>query len=182
MHRRFSAAPTRFLQWPFRYRSEDALIHCLRVGDSQAWQRLVEQWSPRLYSYLVYNTHSELDAQQLLQKVFSSTLQILLTESEQVNLTAIIAGSAYRHVLDYQQTQGAPHYSENNWDVDRTQQEQLFHLRLIQLPATVRHILLLRFLIGLNVWELVLATGYSRQMLASMLYNTSTHFEPISTL
>lgn len=181
MHRRFSAASTRFLQWPLRHRSDGSLIHCLRTGDSHAWQRLVEQWSPRLYSYFVYNTHSEVDAQLLLQKVFSSTLQILLTELDQVNLTAIIAGSAYRHVIEYQQTQGTPSYAENNWDVDCTHQEAYFQRKLIRLPATVRHILLLRFLVGLNSWELVQATGYSRQLLASMLYSSSSHFEPLST-
>lgn len=181
MHRRFSAAPARFLKWPFRHRSEESLLHSLRTGDRYAWQQLVEMWSTRLYTYIVYNTHSEADAQLLLQSVFSTTLQILLTELDNTNLNTIIVGSAYRHVLAYQQAQGIPHYHENNWDVDRIQPENHFHHKLIRLPATVRHILLLRYLVGLTVWELVQATGYSRHMLAAILYNSSNHFKLLAT-
>ncbi len=180
MHRRFSAAPARFLKWTFQSRADDSLIHCLRSGDRAAWQRLVDLWSARLYTYMVYNTHSEADAQILLQSVFTTTLQVLLTELENTNLTTIIVGAAYRHVLAYQQTQGTPHYCENNWDVDRTYHEAHFHQKLIHLPATVRHILLLRYLVGLTVWELVQATGYSRHTLASMLYNSSNYFVRLS--
>lgn len=176
MHRRFSAAPARFLTWPFRHRSEDSLLHCLRIGDQYAWQRLVELWSPRLYSYMVYNSHSEADAQALLQSVFSTTLQVLLTELENTNLTAIIVGTAYRHVLDYQQAHGMPPYRAHTWAVDCAPQDEHFCLKLAALPATVRHILLLRYLVGLTVWELVQATGYSKRMLASLLYRSANHF------
>jgi len=164
-----------------RHRSEDSLIHCLRIGDQYAWQRLVEAWSPRLYSYLVYNTHSEADAQGLLQSVFSTTLQVLLTEVENTNLTAIIVGTAYRHVLDYQQTQGVPRYRPHA-QAQPTPQEDRFGHKLLQLPATVRHILLLRYLVGLTVWELVQATGYSKRMLASLLYRSANHFTTSSAV
>ena len=67
MHRRFPVAsfalPSRS---PAPTPKEAGWIHQLAAGESKAWARFVEEWSPRLYQYITANGLSETEAQTLL--------------------------------------------------------------------------------------------------------------------
>ena len=58
---------------------DKAFLKRLQDGDQEAWSLLVDEWSPRLYNYLVYNTRTAEDAQDVLSETMMGLIQSIRT-------------------------------------------------------------------------------------------------------
>lgn len=175
-------------EWEGERRSTDdlladrAFLKGLCQGQSNAWLHLLEIWSPRLYSYVIYNTYSEDDAQALLQRTFSLVMRCVINEAPRLQtlsqLTVLLVSTLYRLILHYQQQFGIPLFDilHHQQPVDRLQQKFLATLQ--QLTPTVQQMLLLRYLVGLSVGELALITGYGIAAVVVILRTAALHFPP----
>jgi RNA polymerase sigma factor (sigma-70 family) len=151
----------------------------LAEGHPAAWRQLLESISHRFYSYVYYNTHSEVDAQELLQAAFVQLAPLLMGRLQPLQtlsqLTVLIASTIYRYVIDYQRRWGAPAVTalSGRTEIDNADP---FWQRLPQLSPNVRQLLLLRYLIGLTVAEVAAVTGYAPNAIIAMLRTAQQHF------
>ncbi len=107
MHRRFPVAsfalPSRS---PAPTPNEAGWIHQLAAGESKAWARFVEEWSPRLYQYITANGLSETEAQTLLPLIFANAVQKVVgqtsDDSQPVMKPALLLFAvAYEQMMRY---------------------------------------------------------------------------------
>lgn len=179
MHRQFAAAH-RLASPRATDRSTDvALLRALRSGQSAVWQTFLNQWSSRLYTYTRYNTHSEADAQQLLQSVFSLVTKTILQSSHTFDLTTLLVAALYHAVVDYQEQQGMPQLCTVIGESSSTTAQMQFYRFVSKLAPTIRHVLLLRYTVGLNLHELAAITGHPLRTLRIILQNASADFESL---
>ncbi len=80
----------------------------LCAGDSTAWVQLIDHWSPRLYSYILYNVEREPDTQTLLQSIFAEIVQMVVGSLKIANLTILLFSTAHQHVLRYREKHPHP--------------------------------------------------------------------------
>ncbi|MEZ4676865.1 MAG: sigma-70 family RNA polymerase sigma factor [Caldilineaceae bacterium] len=147
-----------------------------------AWQQLIEFWSPRLYSYVVYSTHSEVDAQHLLQQAFATVVQSLVESTHVCDLTVIVVSALYRTVARYQQEFGAPSLDAEYLRALVNPGQPRFIDALKQLAPQVRQLLLLRYCVGLTVTELAPITGCSASALSALFRAATQHFQSTALL
>jgi DNA-directed RNA polymerase specialized sigma24 family protein len=162
--------------------ADQALLQRLCDGQATAWRQLLELWSPRLYSYVFYNTHSDADAQVLLQKAFALVVQRVMhgTQRPQSSsaLSVLLVATVYRSIMQYQQQMGVPALDAARYlqAFDRTHQHFIAALR--ELAPIVQQLLLLRYLVSLSINELALVTGYSASAVAVIVRAATQHFPP----
>lgn len=179
MHRQFAAAHVLSAPDAPDRSADAALLRALRSGQAAAWQAFLNQWSPRLYTYTLYNTHSETDAQQLLQSVFSLVTRTILQSNHKFDLTTLLVAALYRAVVDYQDRQGLPPLSAASPAQYPTTAQVQFFQSMNKLAPSIRHVLLLRHIIGLSLHELAAITGHSLGTLRTMLQRATGDFESL---
>jgi DNA-directed RNA polymerase specialized sigma24 family protein len=159
---------------PVSSRKETKFIEQLFTGDPTAWVQLVDRWSPRLYSYLIYNAVSEAEVHQLMRRIFSEVVQAVAGSLRVVNLAILIFSIAHHHIL---------HYRHQNSEITLKKQQQLvpsavggtdqrtnflhcFH----QLAPEAQQVLLLHYLCEISLSEITQIVGQSEELLAKILY------------
>lgn len=162
--------------------ADRAFLKGLCQGQSSAWLHLLELWSSRLYSYVIYNTYSADDAQALLQRAFSLVVRRVLNDPPRLQtlsqLTVLLVSTLYRLILHYQQQFGIPLFDTLPHQQPVNHLQQKFLATLQQLTPTVQQMLLLRYLVGLSVGELALITGYGIAAVVVILRTAALHFPP----
>lgn len=151
---------------------EVRLLERLQRRDPNAWTLLIDTWSTRLYSYLLYNTHCDSDAQALLQEIFAIIMQIILQTTTYIhNLSVLIATTAYQAVVRYHQQRGRPPLDRLTYLAQSTdpEQAQRFIRRFIRLTPELQQILLLRYHSDLTLTELAQVFGKSILELQNLL-------------
>ena len=73
----------------------------LQQGDEVAWVQFVDEWSPRLYSYVKYNLRGADDTEDVLSEILVAVVQAVRTFDGNVTLATFIYSIAYRKVADY---------------------------------------------------------------------------------
>ena len=152
-------------------------LHRLQAGDAQAWEQLMDQWSPRLYTYMVYNTRSEDDAQDVLSETWLGLVQSIKKFDGNVNLSTFIYSIACRKVADYwrrsKQTVELPEWlsTEAPSSIGVELQEALD-----ELPELAQQALLLRYHVGLSVAEIAEVLGRSYKATESLLSRVRQQF------
>jgi len=163
-------------------RAERIFLQELCQGQAAAWQQLVALWSPRLYSYVSYNTYSIDDAQALLQQTFSFVMQRLINHAEQpknlAQLTILLVSTLYRLILQYQQSFGVPLFDHRHAPPPLDPQQQKFIAALAQLAPPVQQLLLLRYLVGLSIGELASIIGFTPPTVIAIVQAAAQHFPP----
>lgn len=155
-----------------------AFLQKLQAGDQLAWSTLVEEWGPRLYNYLVYNTRSEDDAQDVLSETMMGLVQSIRTFDGNVTLATFIYSIAYRKVADYwrrsQQTVELPaSLSVAGPSLTRIELAEA----LDELPELAQQVLLLRYHVGLSVAEIAEILGRSYKATESLLSRVRSQFQ-----
>lgn len=149
----------------------------LKDGDHNAWEALVDEWSPRLYNYLIYNTRSEDDAKDVLSETLLGLVQSIRTFDGNVTLTTFIYSIAYRKVADYwrrsKQTYELPVWLS-------TAGPSSIRIELVEalaeLPEQAQQALLLRYHVGLSVAEIAEVLGRSYKATESLLSRVRRQF------
>ncbi|MEZ4726395.1 MAG: hypothetical protein R3E79_04600 [Caldilineaceae bacterium] len=129
----------------------------------------MNRWSPRLYSYISYNVGDEVAARNLIRLILSDVIQAIISTPRIPNLTILIFSVAYRHVLHH--LRHTPGYSTTKpqrplqTHAAESDQGINFLSRFRQMSPEIQQVLLLRYLCGVTVPELVQITGQSEDRL-----------------
>lgn len=157
----------------------DALfLQRLQAGDQLAWSTLVEEWGPRLYNYLVYNTRCEEDAQDVLSETLMGLVQSIRSFDGNVTLATFIYSIAYRKVADYWRR--SPQTVELPASLS-VAGPSLAGIELAEaldeLPELAQQVLLLRYHVGLSVAEIADILGRSYKATESLLSRVRNQFQ-----
>lgn len=189
----FTAFFRAVMSWRYRHRQdelsgafaeyEEQFLLGLAEGNQDAWQALLEMWSPRLYPFLLYSTHCAADAEELLQQTFCTVVQMVMQQTfcpqSAVELKVLIASTLYRCVTTYHKENGTPPLrGPFSRELSLSLQKKFFSA-LEQLALPVRQLLLMRYLIGISISELAAITGYSVANIRLIIRMASLHFSQI---
>lgn len=163
-------------QPPATPRDKEFLLR-LQNGDAQAWEQLMDEWSPKLYNYMCYNTRTAEDAQDVLSDTWLGLVQSIKNFDGNVNLSTFMYSIAYRKVADYwrrsKQTYELPlHISTagpNSMGIELQE-------ALAELPEQAQQALLLRYHVGLSVAEIAEVLGRSYKATESLLSRVRRQF------
>lgn len=149
----------------------------LQAGDAQAWEQLMDEWSTKLYNYMLYNTRTEEDAQDVLSDTLLGVVQSIKNFDGNVNLSTFIYSIAYRKVADYwrrsKQTVELPVWLSTAGPSSLSVELQE---ALAELPEQAQHALLLRYYAGLSVAEIAEVLGRSYKATESLLSRVRRQF------
>lgn len=156
---------------------DEALLQRLKEGDEAAWATLVDEWSPRLYNYLTYNTRNEDDAQDVLSETLLGLVQSIRTFDGNVALSTFIYSIAYRKVADYWR-RSRETYELPLWISTAGPTSMRLELAeaLAELPEQAQQALLLRYHVGLSVAEIAEVLGRSYKATESLLSRVRRQF------
>lgn len=150
----------------------------LQSGDETAWSTLVDEWSPRLYNYLVYNTRNADDAQDVLSETLMGLVQSIGTFDGNVSLATFIYSIAYRKVADYwRRSQQTVELSESLSVGGPNSMRIELAEALEELPELAQQVLLLRYHVGLSVAEIAEILGRSYKATESLLSRVRSQFQ-----
>jgi len=163
---------------PVLRRKETKLIGRLCTGDSSAWIQVLNHWSPYLYSYVVYNTISEIEAKKLIHSILAEVVQTTLRLPRPGNLTVLIFAIAYKHVVRYRRqnpaailttSQGSvPSTTIDPAKIDNAKGVNFLH-SFRQFSLEMQQVLLLRYLCGVTLPELSQIVGQPEETLMKLI-------------
>ncbi|MEZ4682231.1 MAG: RNA polymerase sigma factor [Caldilineaceae bacterium] len=149
----------------------------LQDGDGDAWEQLMDEWSTKLYNYMLYNTRTADDAQDVLSETLLGVVQSIKNFDGNVNLSTFIYSIAYRKVADYwrrsKQTVELP-VTLSTAGPDSMGLE--LQEALAELPELAQQALLLRYHAGLSVSEIAEVLGRSYKATESLLSRVRRQF------
>lgn len=178
MHRQLPLASSRVPKKLPVPRSKDAnWVRQLAAGSSTAWVQLMEHWSPRLYTYLLYQGLSEPETQTLLQTIFAEVVQQVRGGLRVTSLTVLLFSVASQQVVN--------HYRQRTPDPLKPQllaetideHQRLFLQTFLQFPLEARQVLLLYYLFEVTLPEIAQIVGKSEEALLKVLYRFK-HYWP----
>ena len=186
MHQQIAYVASRLRASALVNRKKEArFIKQLCAGDAEAWATLVEQWSPRLYSYFTYNMVSDADAQRLVQHILSELVGELIGAAGFTNLAVLIYSIAYQHMLHFRrqrpkQPMGQPVGQQRQFEQPaegnfRPRLHFLTNFR--QLRDETQQILLLYHLCGMSVAEIAQIVDQSEERLAKTLRQAQCYLQ-----
>ena len=164
MHRYFSRVPLHTRRHTLApNRTTSKRIGRLYNGEPAAWLRLVDRWSPRLYSYIVYNAVSEAEAQKLIYLIFAEAIQTIVGSLRIANLTVLVFSIAHHHILHQRRRHTNPMLPPQPAAAavaakEETQKADFLHT-FYQFAPEVQQILLLRYLCGVSLPEIAQIVG-----------------------
>lgn len=173
MHRQLPLASSRLPKKLFVSRSKEATwAQQLCAGEATAWQRLMEHWSPHLYTYVLYQGLTEAETQTLLHAIFAELVQNVVGKLRITNLTVLLFSIASQQVLNYwrQKPVASPKQrlpalsTEANAD-----QQRLLHA-LRQFAPEAQQVILLYYLYELPLPEIAQIVGQPEEILTKVLY------------
>jgi len=146
---------------------------------------LIDRWSPRLYSYLYYNTGEEIAARRLLHLILSEVIHTVLTTPRVRNLSVLIFSIAHRHTLHYCRQQignskikeGSPEKLMANAIAASDTVDGYFFHRFRQFPLETKQILLLRYVCGVTLLELSQIVGQPEEVLLQTIKRANIYFQ-----
>lgn len=173
MHRQLPLASSRLRKTlPVSKPKENTWVGHLSAGEPAAWLELMEQWSPRLYTYLLYQGIGEAAAQTLLQAIFAEVVQRVVGALRVTNLTVLIFAIASDHILRHRrQTADPTPPSPGNAVADTLPGPTRWLLQsLWQFTPEVQQVLLLHYLFEISLPEIAQIVGQPEDRLTKVLY------------
>lgn len=166
-------------------RTDTKFIARLCSGQPAAWAQLVDRWSPRLYSYIYYNTGEEATARKLLHEIMSDVIRTIITTPRTNNLSVLIFRIAHQHVLDYCRAQAGISQQRHlrtesatfNLASGANRTEGYFFNRFHQFPLETKQVLLLRYVCGVTLVELAHIVGQSEEKILQTIERANIYFQ-----
>ena len=156
---------------------DQEFLYRLQEGDPVAWEQFMDKWNPKLYNYMLYNTRTEEDAQDVLSDTLLGIVQSIKNFDGNVNLSTFIYSIAYRKVADYyrrsKQTYELPAFLTTAGPSSMGVELQE---ALAKLPEQPQQALLLRYHVGLSVAEIAEVLGRSYKGTESLLSRVRRQF------
>lgn len=171
-------------------RTDTRLIARLCSGQPAAWAQLVDRWSPRLYSYIYYNTGEDLAARRLLHTILHEVIQTVITRPRIENLSVLIFSIAHRQILTHCRENRTTIRPKNLADERMAPKNEpmrppanidpidsyFFH-RFRQFPLETKQILLLRYVCGVTLVELSQIVGETEDVLLRAIERVNIYFQ-----
>lgn len=182
MHQHFAYVTSHLRAAAQMYRKKEArFIRQLCAGDPQAWATLVDQWTPRLYSYFLYNTGNELDAQRLTQHTLSELIGEMIGATGSTHLAVLIYSIAYQHALHYRRQRPKLH-AVQQWLPEQPAEGNFrprlhFLTNFRQLRDETQQALLLYHLCDMSVREIAQIVDQPEERLAKMLRQAQRYLQ-----
>ncbi len=160
-------------QRPAPERQATDFVGALYAGEPAAWTALVDQWSPRLYNYLLYNAIGEAEVQKLMRIIFSEIVRAIAGTRRITNLAVLILSVAHRHALHYRRQSPLimpPRLRQialaSAEDDDRRIN---FFLTFYRFAPDIQQILLLHHLCEVDLEEITQIVGQSTEVVTKAL-------------
>jgi RNA polymerase sigma-70 factor (ECF subfamily) len=150
----------------------------LQEGDEAAWVQFIDEWNPRLYSYLKYNLRNADEVEDVLSETMLAIVQAIRTFDGKVTLATFIYSIAYRKVADYWRRLKVT-YELTEWITTSGPSQTSIDVyeALAELPEQSQQALLLRYYVGLSVAEIAEILGRSYKATESLLSRVRRQFE-----
>jgi len=150
----------------------------LQEGDDLAWSQFVEEWTPRLYSYLKYNLRNAGETEDVLSETLLAVVQAIRTFDGKVTLATFVYAIAYRKVADYwRRLKVTQELTESLMTSGPNHTSLEVYEALAELPEQSQQALLLRYYVGLSVAEIAEVLGRSYKATESLLSRVRRQFE-----
>ena len=171
MHRQLPLASSRLPKTLPVPRSKEAKwVRQLAAGESTAWLHLMEQWNPRLYTYVLYQGLTESEAQTLLPLIFAEVVQSVVGKLHVTNLTVLIFSIASQQVLDYCRQRPLPPLKAQASATRLDEHQRLFLQTLRQFTLEAQQVLLLYYLFEVTLSEIAQIVGQPEASLFKVLH------------
>lgn len=171
MHRQLPLASSRLpKKLPVPRSKEAKWVRQLAAGESMAWLHLMEQWSPRLYTYVLYQGLPESEAQTLLSVIFAEVVQNVVGTLHVTNLTVLIFSVASRLVLDHCRQRPLPQPKAQAPASRLDDHQRLFLQTLRQFTLEAQQVLLLYYLYEVTLPEIAQIVGQPENILLKVLH------------
>jgi RNA polymerase sigma-70 factor (ECF subfamily) len=146
----------------------------LRKKEDDSWNRLVGEWSPKLYSFLHYSLPTPEDAEDALSEVFVSALRGIDGFDGKSKFSTWLFSIAHHKVADYYRRNRVT--EELTEDLEHNPSHDYLDLRdaLKAMPDHLRQALLLRYREGYGVDEIAKIMGRSYKATESLLSRART--------
>lgn len=156
---------------------ERELLLRMQAGDEQAWVEFMSEWNKKLYSYMLYNTPTEEDAQDVLSETMVGFVHSIKNFDGNVNLSTFIYSIAYRKVADYWRRSKPTAMLPESLSIAGPSTMRIeVEEALAKLPEVAQHALLLRYQAGLSVAEVAEVLGRSYKATESLLSRVRQQF------
>lgn len=173
MHRQLPLASSRLPNTLPTSRSKEATwVQQLCAGESTAWQRLLEHWSPPLYTYILYQGLTETEAQTLLHTIFAEFVKNVVGQLRITNLTVLLFSIASQQVLNYwrQKPMASPKPRPSVLATEASADQQRLLQALRQFTPEAQQVILLYYLHELPLAEIAQIVRQPEAILTKVLY------------
>lgn len=152
-------------------RSEHELLQRLQIGDQHAWMEFVQIMRPRLFNYLRHNVPTVEDAEDVLGETMIAAVRSLKDFDGRVSLSTYVFSLAYRKIADFwRKRQDTVSLAEQQRSSLKVGSDSLEFAELLDLlPETAKHVLILRYHVGLSVGEIAQVIDRSYKGTESLL-------------
>lgn len=148
---------------PDEWTADVAFIAALQAGHAEAWARLVDEQTPRLYNYLKAQLPTADAVDDVLSEVWLGVVKAIHTIDPNIPLATLLDAVAYRKVADYLRRQASM--------VEAAKPERLSLDGIEELSEREQLLLHLRYTVGCSMAELAASLGLSEQEAAQALRN-----------
>lgn len=150
-------------------RADSGTLQRLREGDQRAWDDIMSEWGPRLYTYLRYRLPNTEDAEDVLNETMVAAVRSVRTFDGGVSLATWLYTLAHHKSADF--------WRRNRSTVELSEQlpaaplglDLEFYEAFGTLPEASRHALLLRYRDGFGVEEVAHIIGRTYKATESLL-------------
>lgn len=173
MHRQLPLASSRSPKKLLASRSKEATwVQQLCAGEATAWVRLMEHWSPHLYTYVLYQGLTEAEAQTLLHAIFAELVQNVVGKLRITNLTVLLFSIASQQVLNYcrQKPMASPKPRPPALSAEASADQQRLVQALRQFTPEAQQVILLYYLYELPLPEIAQIVSQPEEILTKVLY------------
>ena len=151
-------------------RSEQDLLLRLKNGDNHAWSYLTQEYSPRLYNFLLQKLPSSDDAQDIVGDTMVAAVRAISTFDGKVTLSTFLFSLANHKLVDFwRRHQKTAELSDTFVDLASNTDGVEFREIFNSLSEQHRDILLWRYQTGLGVDEIADLLGKTYKATESLL-------------
>lgn len=155
-----------------------AFLRRLQEGDEAAWSQFVDEWSPRLYSYVKYNLRGADETEDVIGDILAAVVHAIRSFDGKVTLATFVYSIAYRKVADYWRRRRVTQELTEWIATDAPNHTSIeVYEALAELPELSQQALLLRYYVGLSVGEIAEILGRSYKATESLLSRVRRQFE-----
>jgi RNA polymerase sigma-70 factor (ECF subfamily) len=141
----------------------------LQRNDQDAWEKVINEYSPKLFSYLRYNLPTREDAEDILNETFMAAVKSIRNFDGKSALTTWLYTLAHHKTVDFWRKHQHTTELLPSLSVSQNESGLDFQEALNRLPELARQVLLLRYREDLSVGEIAKVLGRSYKATESLL-------------